>query len=249
MCYRASIQISAADLASRFNAKFVDPEKYRPHYHVSAFGFPALPVITNSEPALVQRFHWGLIPHWAGDRQTAERIRVGTFNAKSETAFEKPSFRSAMLTKRCLVPATGFFEFHGFKSKSYPFYITLLDEEIFSFAGIWDMWTDRVTGETLSTFSILTVAANPLMEKIHNTKKRMPVILPRAAEGRWLSQGLAKEDISALCAPFDEKRMKAHAVNRLITSRTENADAPDALKEYVYPELGGLQDFQIPGRF
>jgi putative SOS response-associated peptidase YedK len=240
MCYRTCLNVNATTLEHRYNAALENAEAFAPIYHASAFGFPELPIVTNKEPTLLQQFKWGLIPFWVRTREQADKIKTGTINAKSETAFEKPSFKTSMKSKRCLVPSTGFFEFHTCKSKKYPYYITLSNTEIFSFAGIWDSWTDKMTGEILSTFSILTIAANPLMAKIHNEKKRMPVILPEEQENRWLDDSLTAEEITALCAPYDETRMKARAVSRLITSRTENSNVPEALKEFAYPELAAL---------
>jgi putative SOS response-associated peptidase YedK len=237
MCYRNALSIDAISLQNRYNARLEEPGSFAPIFHASAFGFPEWPVVTGSEPSLLRRFHWGLIPFWAQDREAAERLRTGTINAKSETAFEKPSFRQSMRSKRCLVPSTGFFEWRSFKSGKYPYFITLADMVVFSIAGIWDSWSDRRTGEMLSTFSVLTVAANPLMEKIHNVKKRMPVILPAEQEKRWLDENLSKEEILALCAPFDGKSMKAHTVGRLISSRTQDPNVPEVQKEFVYPEL------------
>jgi putative SOS response-associated peptidase YedK len=240
MCFNNALSKSAVSLQNRYNALFEDAASFAPVYHGSAFGFPAWPVITDHAPALLQQFRWGLIPFWAQTRDTADRIRAGTINAKAETAFEKPSFKNSMRSKRCLVPSTGFFEWRSCKAKKYPYFITLSGAEIFSMAGIWDSWTDRQTGELLSTFSILTVAANPLMEKIHNVKKRMPVILPAEQEKRWLAEKLSKEEVLALCVPFDENRMAARTVSRLITSRTQDSNVPEVQEAYAYPELEPL---------
>jgi len=240
MCFRNTLSIDAVALQNRYKATLEEPGSFAPVFHAAAFGFPSWPVITGSEPALLRRFHWGLIPSWAPTREAAERIRAGTINAKAETAFEKPSFKACMQARRCLVPSTGFFEYRSFKSRKYPYFITLAGVDVFSIAGIWDSWTDRTTGELLSTFSVLTVAANPLLEKIHNEKKRMPVLLPAEKEKRWLDGALSKEEVLALCVPFDADRMKAHTVGSLISSRTQDANVPDVQKEFVYPELDAL---------
>ncbi|MBN2189190.1 MAG: SOS response-associated peptidase [Chitinispirillaceae bacterium] len=240
MCFRNTLSVDAVTLQNRYNARLKEPAPFAPVFHAAAFSFPAWPVITNREPALLQRFRWGLIPSWAQTREAAEKTRAGTINAKSETAFEKPSFRECMRSRRCLVPSTGFFEYRSFKSRKYPYFITLAGANVFSIAGIWDEWADRKTGEALSTFSVLTVAANPLLEKIHNEKKRMPVLLPAEKEKLWLDGALSKEEVLALCVPFDADCMKAHTVGRLISSRTEDANVPDVQKEFVYPELDAL---------
>jgi putative SOS response-associated peptidase YedK len=124
-----------------------------------------------------------------------------------------------------------------FNEKKYPYYIFLKDKNIFSFAGIWEHWIDTSTGEVLKTFSILTTDANPLMERIHNTKKRMPVILPREKEMDWIKNDLSNDDIQALTKPFDEGLMEAHTISKLITSRTSNRNVPSIQDSYDYPEL------------
>jgi putative SOS response-associated peptidase YedK len=240
MCYRNTLSIDAITLQNRYNARLEEPGSFTPVFHASAFGFPAWPVVTSREPSLLKQFNWGLIPSWAQTRDSAEKLRNGTINARSETAFEKPSFKGCMQSRRCLVPSTGFFEYRSFKSKKYPYFITLSNADVFSIAGIWDSWTDRQTGEMLRTFSVLTVAANPLMEKVHNEKKRMPVILGAEQEQRWLKADLSKEEIIGLCAPLDEKYMKARTVSELISSRTQDANVREVQKEFVYPELEPL---------
>ncbi len=240
MCYCNCLTIEAISLENRYNAKLENPETYKPVYYASAFSFLTWPVITNKEPGLLQGFNWGLIPFWAQTREQALKVRTGTINAKAETAFEKPSFRHCMKSKRCLIPSTGFFEWRSFKSKKYPYFITLTGAGVFSMAGIWDSWADKQTGEILSTYSILTVAANPFMAKIHNVKKRMPVILPAEKEKRWLDESLSKDEILSLCAPFDENLMQAHTVSRLITSRTRSPNVPEVQEEFEYEELEAL---------
>jgi putative SOS response-associated peptidase YedK len=240
MCFSNTLSIDAISLQNRYNAVLEDHDEFEPVYHASAFSFPVWPVITNTDPSHFNRCNWGLVPSWAKLRQDADEIKKLTVNARSESVFEKPSFRHSIQKKRCLIPSTGFFEWRSFQSKKYPYFISLADADIFSIAGIWDSWTDRRTGEIVSTFSLLTVAANPLMAKIHNGKKRMPVLLPAGQEKRWLDDGLVKEEILALCVPFDENRMKAHTVGRLITSRAQDPNVPEVQKEFTYPELAAL---------
>jgi putative SOS response-associated peptidase YedK len=240
MCFRNTLSVDAVTLQNRYKARLEDPASFAPVFHAAAFSFPAWPVVTGSEPSLLRLLNWGLIPSWARTREDAERIRAGTINAKAETAFEKPSFRESMRSKRCLVPSTGFFEYRSFKSRNYPYFITLAGACVFSIAGIWDGWTDRTTGETLVTFSILTVSANPFMEKIHNVKKRMPLILPAEQERRWLDGALSRGEVISLCVPCDGKLMKAHTVSRLVSSRTQDSNVPYVQKEFAYPELSAL---------
>ncbi len=114
-----------------------------------------------------------------------------TFNARSETIDTKPAFRESFISRRCLVPVRGFFEWQHIGGRKIPWYISLRDEDIFSLAGIWDSWKMK-GGVSVNTFSVVTTRANELMSEIHNTKKRMPVILPAAAEKLWLKEELEK---------------------------------------------------------
>jgi putative SOS response-associated peptidase YedK len=123
------------------------------------------------------------------------------------------------------------------KGKKYPHFIYLKGREIFSIAGIWSEWLDGETGGLLHTYSILTTAANPFVEKIHNIKKRMPVILDREKEGVWLDRNLPSKGIRELMAPFEAARMNAHPVSRLITSRGEVSNTKRVQQPFDYPEL------------
>jgi putative SOS response-associated peptidase YedK len=125
-------------LEGRFNAKFIDPESFEPIYHSSAFSTPNHPVITDSDPEIIQTFSWGLIPSWVKDEEKAKKIAFNTFNARAETIFEKPSFRSSIKKRRCLILVDGFFEWQEVKGKKYPYYIKMSDSEAFALAGIWD---------------------------------------------------------------------------------------------------------------
>src|SRR5690606_30645533 len=153
----------------------------------NAFQFPATPVITNATPDLIQLYHWGLIPFWAKD----DGIKKNTLNAKMETIHEKPSFRN-VVNNRCLVLADGFYEWQWLDEKGkqkQKYELTLPNHEAFAFAGLWSEWTDKTTGELRYTYTILTTEANPLMSRIHNTKKRMPVIVAPDHERDWLQGG------------------------------------------------------------
>lgn len=182
MCFHISLSKNRRAIEKRFDASFLDPVFER-IFHVSAFSYPRLPVISNDDPSKIELFAWGLIPFWVKDEDSALKIREQTLNAKGETVTVKPSFRHSIKVKRCLVLADGFYEWQHVKKQTFPYYIHLKDNQLFSFAGIWDAWTNKETKETLKTFSIITTQANPLLSVIHNTKKRMPVILLPADKG------------------------------------------------------------------
>lgn len=214
MCFHNSMSAKAIKLAARYGRKSDIVEIYQDmlneQYHVNAFNFPKYPIITQSDE--IQVFNWGLIPFWTKNEKSAEEIKRMTLNARADTIFEKPSFREPIMKKRCIVPSTGYFEWRHEGTKKIPYYIYLKDESIFSMAGIYDRWLDKETGEEYDTFSIITTDANPLTDYIHNTKHRMPTILSKEDEKKWLDSSISKTDIESLLKPFEADRMDAYVI-------------------------------------
>ncbi len=193
-------------LKSRFKA--ILETDFKPKKHINAFEKAILPIITNQYETIFQEMEWGLIPSWATAIQ-AEQLKTQTPNARIETVLEKPSFRDAILSQRCLVPSTGFYEWRHQNGQKFPYFISLKDHDIFSFAGIWASWL-QPNGQIKKTFSILTTEANPLMAEIHNTKQRMPVILKPEDEQKWLKEG--HQHLAYFAKPFDENAMQAFSI-------------------------------------
>ena len=214
MCYFVEINLSRQQLESRYGISMPEDPRYTPGFFHSAFTKPFLPVITIDMPHKIQLFRWGLIPAWVKNRESAEKLLTGTFNARAETIWEKPSFRASAMYKRCLVPAHGFFEWHTEGTKKTPYYIKRKDDAPFSFAGLYEVWTDSSTGEILQTFSIVTTRANSLMEKIHNLKKRMPAILTAEHENRWIKKDINKDDLLLLLQPFPDEKLDSWPVSK-----------------------------------
>ena len=184
MCFHSKQSKSAQALKNRFNATFEKEKNFSPALAINGFTFPATPVITNAAPTKIQLFNWGLLPSWATDIA----YRKNTLNAKIETIKEKPSFRQSV-NNRCLIPVDGFYEWQWLDEKGkkkQKYLLALPKDELFCLAGIWNIWVDKSTGEIINTYAILTTEANELMAKIHNSKKRMPVIVNKENEGNWL---------------------------------------------------------------
>ncbi|HXY74388.1 MAG TPA: SOS response-associated peptidase [Dehalococcoidales bacterium] len=240
MCYYSSISVGFKILETRFGVRFVQTEAFQPVYSVSAFTFPLMPVITNEHPDQIDLLHWGLIPYWTRDNVTALKLKERGLNARCETVCERPMFRHCMRAKRCLVLADGFFEWRHFNNKRYPYYIRLKNHEPFAFAGIWDQWADKESGEVVKTFSIITTEANSLLAEIHNTKKRMPVILPKDIEKTWLNNSLTLEDTTAMLKPYPADKMEAYTVDRSIARLGLNTTVSSILSEKKYPDLPTL---------
>ncbi len=240
MCYNLSINKKIAAIEKRFHAVFQNPDIFSPVYHVSAFSLPMLPIITNRTPEKIELFHWGLIPFWVKDEDTAEKIRTRTFNARSDTIHEKPSYRTPVKKKRCLVITDGFYEWRAHEGRKYPYYIYKKEQDMFALAGIWDVWRNKKTGKETATFSVITTDANPLLSRIHNVKKRMPVILKAPDERRWLESGMSTEEINELLKPYDGEDLVAHPVSKLIVQRGVDTNIPRAIEECYYKGLPSL---------
>jgi len=237
MCYRYSVP--GPDVVKKtFQVKI--GQDFDRMYHVGAFENVKLPVITNENPGQVSLFKWGLIPFWVKDEKTASEFKDRTVNARSETIFEKPAFRSSAGKKHCLVLADGFFEWRYFKGKNYPYYIQLKDRDVFSIAGLWDLWVNKSSGEEIYSYTIITAEANPLMAMIHNKKKRMPAILDPKDEKKWISKNLTKEETLDLLKPYDESKMTAYTISKLITTKDTDVNVPQVLEPFQYTSLDPL---------
>jgi putative SOS response-associated peptidase YedK len=211
MCYTIKIDLTREELEKRFQAKMEDPDHYKTGARISAFALPKLPVICSDDAGAIRLSTWGLIPYWVKDSDTAAALRMKTFNAKAETLAEKPSFRTSFNRRRCLILTNGFYEWQTLAKAKIPYFIGLKEHQAFALAGLYDMWTDRHSGEILHTFTVITTRANPMMEEIHNLKKRMPVILSPEAEKQWLNLEVDPSR-SGLFEPYPEERMYAEKV-------------------------------------
>lgn len=238
MCYNVAYMEKRAErVAKHYDATFQSEIEFSEKFVVSGFTHPDLFVITSEEPQNIKPYRWGLIPKWCKDEKQAAEISLQTLNAKAETVFEKPSFRNSIAHKRCIVIVNGFYEWRTEGKIKYPYYIHLKEQDFFSLGGIYENWANKTTGELINTFSIITVDANPLMQKIHNLKKRMPFIIPIAKEKEWLKSDLTKEEIQLLMKSFDENKMEAYTISKRITDRTQDNNVPEVMQPFEYPEL------------
>ena len=217
MCGRYTFITPAPEVEQRFDAQFTAaaPTTY------NAAPSQRLPVITNAAPHQIQLLSWGLVPSWSRD-PTGHGSASGPkpINARAETLAEKPSFRQLLDRRRCLVLADSFYEWQATSAGKVPHRILLRDEQPFAFAGLWDEWLDRSTGELHPTFTIITTEPNALMAGIHN---RMPVILPdRAAEQAWLNDGAGLAAHQHQLRPYDAAAMREYAISTRVNSPANN---------------------------
>jgi putative SOS response-associated peptidase YedK len=176
----------------------------------------------SSSDRIISTLKWGLVPSWSKDAEIGNRM----INARAETLTEKPSFREAFAKRRCLIPTSGFYEWKKTDSGvKQPFYFYLKEKEVFGFAGLWEEWLDKESGELLETFTIITTAANDVLKPVHD---RMPVIVKAENYDEWLDPKIKDtERLGKLLAPCPANEMDAHTVSRAINSPTN--DSPELI--------------------
>lgn len=232
MCFSVNVNLVRDELENRYGVSFPNRDRYEPSYYYHAFGLPELPAICSDAPDRVQLLRWGLIPSWTRSSDDAEAIRFRTFNARAESITSRPSFSGSFRSKRCLVPVKGFFEWQHSGNEKIPWYIYHADEEIFSLAGLFDQWVETTTGETFNTFSIITTDANDLLAVIHNSKKRMPVILDKKNEFKWISTGISPDEALLMLKPCPSDILKAHTISNLVNSKSGNRNTPEVIRPF-----------------
>lgn len=210
MCGRFSITKEKDEIEDRFEIH-IDPAMFTKNYNAAPS--QTLPIITNEKPEQASFHKWGLIPHWAKDESIGNKL----INARCETIAEKPSFRDAAEKRRCLVVTDGFYEWQRSGSEKQPYRITLSDESLFAFAGLWELW-NAPDGREVQTFTIITTEPNELMKPIHN---RMPVMLTPENERVWISDE-PLEEILHLLKPYNEDEMNAYPVSKRVNSPKNN---------------------------
>jgi methionine-R-sulfoxide reductase len=174
------------------------------------------PIIISQSPNQMVMMRWGLVPSWAKDPKIGNRM----INARAETVTTKPAFRTSIKRKRCLVPATGFYEWKRLEGGKVPHYVHLKDDSMFAFAGLYDSWLNP-QGRRLMTFTIITTTPNAMMSKIHS---RMPVILSPEDEGLWLTNvPLQDSELKRIFRPYPARSMEAYEVSKDVNNpRVEN---------------------------
>ncbi len=215
MCGRFALLSPGQDLADQFDVTITFD--VAPRYNIA----PTQPVLAiRNHPQTQKReatfFRWGLVPSWAKDMSFGSRL----INARGETVAEKASFRAAFKRRRCLIPATGFYEWQRVGSGKQPTYIHSAGGKPFGLAGLWETWHDA-DGGAIDSCTIITTTPNDLMEPIHN---RMPVIIDPADYSMWLDPGERPSDSLHLIRPYPSEKMNTYPVSPFVNSpRNEGA--------------------------
>ncbi|WP_034917620.1 SOS response-associated peptidase [Gillisia sp. CAL575] len=231
MCYETTSTKKAKQIEKHFKADFEISDEYEPYFHKSGFSYSNLQIIKMDEAEKIYPASWGLVPDWGTKNIEAFRKKYNTLNTKSETLFSGLSKGSA-LNKRCIILVDGFFEPHKQGGVSIPNFCYIPSKEyddgkdLLAFAGIY---SEIDKSSDSYTCSILTTAANDFFEKVHNVKKRMPLVLAKELYSEWFNDGLSKENIIELMKNgFTSKEFSAHPVSRDLYKRGLNTN-----KEYI----------------
>jgi len=224
MCGRYSLTVNPDELYRLFGID--DKLNLRPRFNVAPT--QAAPVVRKTRgERKMDMLRWGLIPSWSKDASIASKL----INARGETVAEKPSFRSAYESRRCLVPVDGFYEWRTEGGKKQPFRIGFREGKAFAFAGLWESWTVpeglEDTGDTVETYTIVTTSANPKLVRIHH---RMPVIVDPADYDLWLQGG--SDEANAIIKPFPQDDMAFYRVSTRVNNvRNDDKACVEPLKK------------------
>jgi putative SOS response-associated peptidase YedK len=206
MCGRYSF-VPTESIAARFDIQQAQLNLL-PRYNVAPS--QSMPVVVRNSPNRMVEMQWGLIPSWSKE----PRAQFSTINARAETITKSPVFRGPFKSRRCLVPASGFYEWRQTGQGKQPYCIRLKEEELFAFAGLYDVWRDA-EGNELSSYTIITTTPNDLVAPIHN---RMPVILQQEDEQAWLDKEADSARLLALLVAYPADKMQAYPVSRAVNS-------------------------------
>ena len=227
MCGRFTNTAKEKQIEQEFKVGKVNDVSFESRYNIAPSQMIDVIFAPESERILSQ-LKWGLVPHWAKDSEIGNRM----INARAETLSEKPSFREAFKSRRCIIPASGFYEWQKqTKGAKQPFYFYLKEKEVFGFAGLWESWLDKTTGDELETCTIITTEANEVLKPVH---ERMPVILKPESYDEWLdAKEKNTEELQKLLVPYPAVEMDAHAVSRSV-------NIPDVDSEELIKPLNSL---------
>jgi putative SOS response-associated peptidase YedK len=223
MCGRFTNDAKSKQVEKEFKIGKINPKLFTPRYNIAPT--QNIPVVLESSgERIVEALRWGLIPSWAKDESIGNKL----INARAETLAEKPSFRNAFRSHRCIIPASGFYEWQkASKGAKQPFYFYLKEKDVFGFAGLFEEWLNRETGEQVETFTIITTEANKILKEVH---ERMPVILKPKDYDQWLDAKEKDTDkLQKLLKPYPASEMASYKVSRSVN--IPDNDSPELIEE------------------
>jgi putative SOS response-associated peptidase YedK len=222
MCGRFALIVDASILAGVFDVD--PPRELAPRFNIAPT--QTIPIVRAGKeaPRECSLVRWGLVPSWAKDEKMGGRM----INARGETVAEKPSFRSAVKSRRCLIPADGFYEWVRTDSGKQPHFIHFADATTFAFAGLWERW-HKGEGGPLDTCTIITTTPNDLLSDLHD---RMPVILPQNLYDEWLEPvPMTAERLQEVLVPHPAEGMEAYPVSTYVNKPVN--DGPQCIARFA----------------
>jgi putative SOS response-associated peptidase YedK len=238
MCYRATQTSTTNEYADYYSAPVLNDQDLEDqiYYHANGFAHPNLVAISAKDGARqTERMQWGLMPNWKKPLADMVKLSNNTLNAKSETIFDLASFKGSILTKRCIVPVNGFFEYKEVEKDKLPYFIHPKAHPFFNLACIYAFYQNPDNQQWTKSFSIVTAPANELMASIHNVKLRQPVIISNEQINAWLDPATSKEEVIHLMTPCDDTNMAAYRVDRDLIKIGNQPDALLAISEQPDP--------------
>jgi len=208
MCGRFGQTASSAELAAAFEASWQCAEPELPRYNVAPTQH--VPILLSADGRRVlDVFRWGLIPWWAKDASIGNKM----INARAETVVEKPAYRSAFQRRRCLVPASGFYEWKKTPGGKVPHWIHPADGALLTFAGVWEAWRPAKDAEPVLSFTILTTTPSADVAQVHD---RMPVVVAREHRDAWLGAETPADELLPLLRPAPDGLLRMHPVSTAV---------------------------------
>lgn len=217
MCGRFTNKAKSEQIEKEFKVGKLNPSLFQPRYNIAPSQMINV-VLESDGNRIVEQLKWGLVPLWTKESDIGNRM----INARAETLVEKPSFREAFKSRRCIIPASGFYEWQKTsKEAKQPFYFFLKDKEVFGFAGLWENWVDKQTGDELESCTIITTEANETVKQIH---ERMPIILKVENYEEWLDAKVKDtEKLQKFLVPYPADEMSSHPVSKSVNMPDVNS--------------------------
>lgn len=210
MCGRFTVQASQEEMVLHFSVRGILYDHRSANNVTPTNEVSAVSALERSDQRILEKFYWGLVPSWSRDMLKAPRM----INARCETVFEKNAFRAAIKSRRCLIPATGFYEWNRLTRQPYCF--SMKSSQLFALAGLYEEWT-APDGSPLRSCTILTTEANDLVRPVH---ERMPVLIRKSGYGIWLDKHVHSErDLKPFFQPWSQADMDCLAIDKSVVTR------------------------------
>ncbi len=236
MCYHVSFKAKAHDLIKAFDAPFPEATNMQEFYHANGFNLPKLPVLVNDLTGRkLELIRWGYIPDDIETLEQALKAKNARLNARAEGVWY--NYKDSVFTGRCIVPVTGFFESKHVGKEKVPHFIHPKEHQFFNLLGVHNKWVDPISGGYIDAFTIITGPANELMASIHNSAKRMPLMIDSNQIEIWLDPSLSKDDVKKLMKPCDDRNMAAYPISKIFSKPKIDSNIPEIIEPISIPTL------------